>query len=91
MYNQVPCTTFKKVYTILLHKKKIYQLFFRVHENQAINRMPSKNLAVVFGPTLMRFTGDIVIGNEEKQTHEMINTVDFIIMQSHILFADYYP
>ncbi|EIE86466.1 hypothetical protein RO3G_11177 [Rhizopus delemar RA 99-880] len=62
-----------------------------VHENQAINRMPSKNLAVVFGPTLMRFTGDIVIGNEEKQTHEMINTVDFIIMQSHILFADYYP
>ncbi|KAG0749868.1 hypothetical protein G6F62_008073 [Rhizopus arrhizus] len=80
MPREVYCTT-----------KYLVQHLRRVHENQAINRMPSKNLAVVFGPTLMRFTGDIVIGNEEKQTHEMINTVDFIIMQSHILFADYYP
>lgn len=48
--------------------------------------MTSKNLAVVFGPTLMRF----ISGNEEQQMHDMINTLDYIILQSHILFADYY-
>jgi hypothetical protein len=47
--------------------------------------MPSKNLAVVFGPTLMRFT----VGNEEQQMRDMINTVEYVILQSHILFADY--
>ncbi|CAO3661778.1 unnamed protein product [Rhizopus stolonifer] len=71
--------------------KYLIQHLRRIHDNQAVNRMPSKNLAVVFGPTLMRFIGDIVIGNEENQMHEMIDTVDFIIMQSHVLFADYYP
>lgn len=48
--------------------------------------MPSKNLAVVFGPTLMRFAKN---GNEEQQTRDMIYTLDFIILQSHNLFADY--
>lgn len=47
--------------------------------------MTSKNIAVVFGPTLMRY----IAGNEEQQMKDMINTVDFIILQSHILFADY--
>lgn len=47
--------------------------------------MPLKNLAVVFGPTLLRF----VAGNDEQQMREMIDTVEFIIQQSHILFADY--
>jgi hypothetical protein len=48
--------------------------------------MTSKNLAVVFGPTLMRF----IAGNEEQQMCDMINTLDYIILQSHILFADYH-
>lgn len=60
--------------------------FCRVHENQSINRMPLKNLAVVFGPTLLRCHHT---GNEEQQMREMIDTVEFIIQQSHILFADY--
>lgn len=47
--------------------------------------MTSKNIAVVFGPTLMK----LIAGNEEQQMRDMINTVDFIILQSHILFADY--
>lgn len=60
-------------------------LLCRVHQNQSVNRMPSKNLAVVFGPTLMKFSN----GNEEQQMRDMIQTIDFIILQSHILFADY--
>jgi hypothetical protein len=48
--------------------------------------MPSKNLAVVFGPTLMRFT----VGNEEQQMRDIINTLYYFILQSNILFADYY-
>jgi hypothetical protein len=48
--------------------------------------MTSKNLAVVFGPTLMRFKNH---GNEEQQMNSMIQTVDFIISQSHMLFADF--
>lgn len=52
--------------------------------------MNSKNLAVVFGPTLMRLNDDET-ENKERQTHEMIDTIEFIILQSHTLFADYYP
>lgn len=58
----------------------------RVQQNYTHNRMTSKNLAVVFGPTLMRF----IAGNEEQQMNDMINTVEYIILQSHILFADYH-
>lgn len=58
---------------------------YRVHQHAISNKMTSTNLAVVFGPTLMRF----VAGNEEHQMKEMIQTVDFIILQSHILFAEY--
>jgi hypothetical protein len=65
--------------------KFLVQHLKRVHQNHSINRMPSKNVAVVFGPTLMRFKP----GNEEQQMRDMINTVDFIILQSHNLFADY--
>ncbi|KAI8647910.1 Rho GTPase activation protein [Parasitella parasitica] len=65
--------------------KFLVQHLKRVHENQSTNRMTYKNLAVVFGPTLLRF----IAGNEEQQMGEMINTVEFIIQQSHILFADY--
>lgn len=56
-----------------------------MHQHSATNKMTSTNLAVVFGPTLMRF----IAGNEEQQMKEMIQTVDFIILQSHILFAEY--
>jgi hypothetical protein len=48
--------------------------------------MPAKNIAVVFGPTLMRFDND---GNEESQMSNMIKTVEFIIDQSHVLFANF--
>ncbi|KAI9280035.1 Rho GTPase activation protein [Sporodiniella umbellata] len=71
--------------------KYLIQHLKRVHENRTVNRMTSKNLAVVFGPTLMRLAGGIVLGSEDNQMHEMIDTVDFIIMQSHVLFADFYP
>lgn len=66
--------------------KFLVQHLRRVHENQSINRMPLKNLAVVFGPTLLRCHH---AGNEEQQMREMIDTVEFILQQSHILFADY--
>ncbi|KAI8352875.1 Rho GTPase activation protein [Choanephora cucurbitarum] len=56
----------------------------RVHQNHTINRMPSKNLAVIFGPTLMRFTA----GNEEQQMRDMIDTIDFFILHSHVIFAE---
>ncbi|KAG2208650.1 hypothetical protein INT47_007748 [Mucor saturninus] len=65
--------------------KFLVQHLKKIHQNHAINKMTSKNIAVVFGPTLMKF----VAGNEEQQMRDMINTVDFIILQSHILFADY--
>jgi hypothetical protein len=66
-------------------------VYYRVHQNHSINRMPSKNLAVVFGPTLMRFNSSTTAaGQEEQQMRDMIDTVDFIILQSHNLFADYY-
>ncbi|KAK4520570.1 Oligopeptidase A [Mucor velutinosus] len=66
--------------------KFLVQHLRRVHENHSVNRMPLKNLAMVFGPTLLRFH---YAGNEEQQMREMIDTVEFIIQQSHILFADY--
>ncbi|RCI04186.1 hypothetical protein CU098_003904 [Rhizopus stolonifer] len=62
--------------------KLLMQHLRRVHQNNSANRMPSKNLAVIFGPTLMRFTA----GNEEQQMRDMIDTVDYIILQSHLLF-----
>ncbi|CEP10220.1 hypothetical protein [Parasitella parasitica] len=83
----------KKTYTLLHNMpiesyctiKFLVQHLRRVHENQSTNRMTFKNLAVVFGPTLLRFAA----GNEEHQTEQLINTVEFIIQQSHNLFADY--
>ncbi|GAN02985.1 hypothetical protein MAM1_0032d02435 [Mucor ambiguus] len=66
--------------------KFLVQHLRRVHENQSVNRMPLKNLAVVFGPTLLACHH---AGNEEQQMREMIDTVEFIIQQSHILFANY--
>ncbi|KAI9361564.1 Rho GTPase activation protein [Pilaira anomala] len=65
--------------------KFLVQHLKKVHQHSATNKMTSTNLAVVFGPTLMRF----IAGNEEQQMKEMIQTVDFIILQSHILFAEY--
>ncbi|CAO3697856.1 hypothetical protein G6F70_007418 [Rhizopus microsporus] len=77
--NEIYCTT-----------KYIAQHLRRIHDHQSANRMNSKNLAVVFGPTLMRLNDDET-ENKERQTHEMIDTIEFIILQSHTLFADYYP
>ncbi|KAI8385611.1 Rho GTPase activation protein [Blakeslea trispora] len=56
----------------------------RIHQNHTINRMPSRNLAVIFGPTLMRFTA----GNEEQQMRDMIDTIDFFILHCHVIFAE---
>ncbi|KAI9482875.1 MAG: Rho GTPase activation protein [Benjaminiella poitrasii] len=67
--------------------KYLVQHLKRVHQMQHVNRMPSKNLAIVFGPTLMRFT--TTLADDERQMHDMIQTIEFIILQSHILFADY--
>ncbi|KAI8887601.1 RhoGAP-domain-containing protein, partial [Backusella circina FSU 941] len=66
--------------------KFIMQHLKRVHQHQSVNRMPAKNIAVVFGPTLMRFDNE---GNEELQMNNMIKTIEYIIDQSHILFADF--
>lgn len=45
--------------------------------------MSSRNLAVVLGPTLM----DITSVNEDGD--RAIQTIETMILQSHILFADY--
>lgn len=58
---------------------------YRVCANHFKTRMTSRNLAVVFGPTLMRFT----VGNEEQQMRDMINTVEYVLLQSSTLFANY--
>ncbi|KAI8883238.1 RhoGAP-domain-containing protein [Backusella circina FSU 941] len=79
LLHSLPTETYSTVKTIMQHLK-------RVHQHHSLNRMTSKNIAVVFGPTLMRFKNH---GNEEHQMNSMIQTVDFIIAQSHMLFADF--
>ncbi|KAI8992126.1 Rho GTPase activation protein [Mycotypha africana] len=74
--HQLPLEVYSTVKQLVQHLK-------RVHQHQSTNRMNSRNLAVVFGPTLMRCS------NGDQRMQDIIQTVDFLIQQSHILFADY--
>lgn len=93
LLHSLPTETYCTIKQLIQHlrryddKRKLCKQYLtncnRVHQNQSVNLMSSRNLAVVLGPTLMQFNSV----NEESE--QAIQTIELMILQSHILFANY--
>eukprot|EP00029_Vermamoeba_vermiformis_P003899 TRINITY_DN1442_c0_g1_i1.p1 TRINITY_DN1442_c0_g1~~TRINITY_DN1442_c0_g1_i1.p1 ORF type:complete len:1300 (-),score=300.12 TRINITY_DN1442_c0_g1_i1:109-4008(-) len=66
--------------------KILFKLLNKIHENSSSNKMTSSNLAIIFGPILLRSSSEDSVAAMVSSTQFQTNVVQTMIVNYNILF-----